>query len=177
MKLFYDTSFKMKQTRKLMIVDIDSCTGCQACVVSCSMAKTKTFGPKKSRITIRKVEDLCLGIPVICEHCNDPPCAVVCPVNAIRKEVETGIVRIDSSLCLGCGKCREVCPFSSETIKMIDNKAVICDLCGGSPACVKVCQPGSLLYMGETKALVDRKWERAEKRARELTSLAVRGAR
>lgn len=167
----------MKQTRKIMIVDLDSCTGCQACVVACSMAKTKVFSPKKSLITIRKVESLCLGIPIICEHCNDPPCAMVCPVNAISGEAEMRIVRVDASLCIGCGKCREVCPFGPETIKMIDKAAVICDLCEGDPACVKVCQPGSLLYVRETRALMDRKWERAEKRAKELISLAVRRAR
>lgn len=167
----------MKPVKKIMIVDLDSCTGCQACVVACSMAKTKVFSPKKARITIRKVEDLCLGIPLICEHCNDPPCAVVCPVNAISKEAETGIVRADSSLCLGCERCRDICPFGPETINMIDNVAVICDLCEGDPACVKVCQPGALLYVRNTKALDKRKWEVAEKRAKELISLVVRGAR
>lgn len=161
--------------QKLMIVDMDACSGCQSCVVACSMAKSRTFSPSKSRILIKKVESRCLGVPIVCEHCDLPPCKSACPTGAISKNPETGTVSVDPTVCTGCERCRPACPFGPDTIRMIDGAATICNLCDGKPVCVRVCQQGALVYMPTSKPSVEKKWERAEKRARTLTSLTVKG--
>lgn len=161
--------------QKLMIVDMDACSGCQSCIVACSMAKAKTFSPSKSRILIKKDESRCLGIPVVCEHCDHPPCKSACPTGAISKDSQSGLVSVDPSACTGCERCRWACPFGPDTIRMIDGVATICDLCGGKPMCVRVCQQGAIVYMPTSKPGVEKKWERAEKRARALASLTVKG--
>ncbi|HOP46227.1 MAG TPA: 4Fe-4S dicluster domain-containing protein [Desulfobacteraceae bacterium] len=48
--------------------------------------------------------------PRRCMHCQNPPCADLCPWGAARK-LKNGITRIDSHLCLGGQKCKVVCPW------------------------------------------------------------------
>jgi len=78
---------------------------------------------------------------IACHQCENPPCAAVCPVGAIRK-LRSGLVEVDAARCIGCGACVEACPFGAITV--VNGKAVKCDLCGGDPACVKQCMPGAL---------------------------------
>jgi Fe-S-cluster-containing dehydrogenase component len=51
-----------------------------------------------------------LTFPQRCMHCQNPPCADLCPFGAARK-LKNGITRIDSSFCLGGAKCKSVCPW------------------------------------------------------------------
>jgi carbon-monoxide dehydrogenase iron sulfur subunit len=157
--------------KKVLRVSINNCTGCQSCVVTCSLVKDKVFSKKKSMISILKDESRCLGIPMICEHCETPACIDVCPVDAISKDPETGIVRVDSELCTGCELCRPACPFGEEIIKMSGGVAVKCDLCGGEPACVEVCQQKALQYVMATKQNVRVKEEWADNRAKAIAAL------
>lgn len=164
-------------TKMVMIVDMDACSGCQACVTACSLAKANVFSPTKSSISVRKVESRCLSIPVLCEHCDNLPCQAVCPTGAISRDPDTGIVVIDPDLCGGCENCRWACPFGGPlTIKMEDGVAVKCDLCEGSPACAEVCHQGAIAYMPASPSAVHRKWRCAEERMKALLSLAVRRA-
>ncbi len=55
-------------------------------------------------------ESLEVNIPRRCMHCQNPPCANLCPWGAARKQ-DNGIVRIDSDICLGGAKCKTVCPW------------------------------------------------------------------
>jgi carbon-monoxide dehydrogenase iron sulfur subunit len=137
------------------------------------MAKAQVFSPTFARISVFKVESRCLGIPIICEHCDDPPCQIVCPVNAINKDSASGIVRIDIDSCVGCERCRWACPLSPETIKIQNKKAILCDLCSGKPACVEVCQPKALQYVTATSAVNRKKQELAKKRAKALVELTL----
>jgi len=159
--------------RMLMLTDYQTCSGCQSCILACSLAKAKAFSPSKSRITLRKIEERCLGIPIVCEHCEDPPCIPACPTSAITKDPKTGIVRIDPELCTGCKQCSEACPFGPETVRFIDGKALLCDLCDGDPACVQTCTQKALMFLPMTKAVAAKKIELAEKRKRILASTGV----
>jgi carbon-monoxide dehydrogenase iron sulfur subunit len=150
--------------RMVMLIDFDTCSGCQSCVIACSMVKAGVFSTSKSLITIRKLEGRCLSIPIICEHCDDPPCLHACPTGAIAKDPETGVVKVDQDLCTGCGLCSSACPFGPETVKFQGGKAVLCDLCGGEPACARICQQKAIAYMPLTVSGLSKKRELAEKR-------------
>jgi len=161
----------LKDKPKILKVDINLCTGCQSCVMACSLVKEKVFSPTKSRIQIHSDESKCLGIPNICEHCSNPPCLPVCPVNAIYKDDINGIVKLDMDICIGCGKCKEACPFDS--IKIRNGKAYKCDLCNGDPECVKVCHPYALQYVETQPATIRNKVVLAEERLKALASLNI----
>lgn len=161
------------EQKMTMIIDFDTCSGCQSCVIACSMAKAGAFSPSKSLVTIRKFEGRCLSIPILCEHCEDPPCLHACPSKAITKDVGTGVVRVNEAQCTGCRLCSSACPFGPETIKFQDDKAILCDLCGGDPACSRICQQKALAYMPVTVPVLSKKWRLAEKRKDALQSKEV----
>jgi molybdopterin-containing oxidoreductase family iron-sulfur binding subunit len=50
--------------------------------------------------------------PLACQHCATPACLAVCPVEAIIKDPDNGIVHQDNSVCIGCKLCIEACPYS-----------------------------------------------------------------
>lgn len=157
-------------SRKELIVDVDKCTGCMSCVTACSFVKTRSFKPVNSRINILMKEDKMLSIPTTCWQCEKPPCADVCPVNAIVKDQKTGMVNIVSDLCIGCKVCAPACPFGAVTVDTEKGIAVKCDLCDGDPECVKVCTPGALQYVKVGRPMILRKSEYGEKYLKALTT-------
>jgi len=62
------------------------------------------------------------------------------PLKALSVDEDTLAVLVDREKCTGCGQCIKSCPGNIPFLHPEDNKAVICDLCGGDPECVKVCQ-------------------------------------
>ncbi len=163
----------VSKPKMLMLIDYATCSGCQSCVLACSMAKTGVFSPSQSLITLRKLEGQCVSIPILCEHCQDPPCLPACPTGAITVDPETGVVHVHAADCTGCRRCSAACPFGPETIKFHDNKAVLCDLCGGDPQCSRICQQKAVAYMPVTRAAWQKKWAFAEERQRLLQSQEV----
>jgi anaerobic dimethyl sulfoxide reductase subunit B (iron-sulfur subunit) len=85
-------------------------------------------------------------------HCAEPACLSVCPVEAISKRPEDGVVAVDSNKCIGCKSCGEVCPFGAPQYGK-SGKMQKCILCwprvakGRLPACVATC-PGEALGFG-----------------------------
>jgi Fe-S-cluster-containing hydrogenase component 2 len=69
----------------------------------------------------------------------DYPCIKSCPVQALSTDTGTKAVLVDRAKCTGCGACIAACPGKMPFLHPGDNKAAICDLCGGDPECVKVC--------------------------------------
>jgi Fe-S-cluster-containing hydrogenase component 2 len=67
------------------------------------------------------------------------PCVKSCPVQALSVDANTKAVIVDRAKCISCGKCINACPGKMPYLHPGDNKANICDLCGGDPECVKVC--------------------------------------
>jgi len=84
-----------------------------------------------------------------CFHCDDPVCVENCPVDAISKRDEDGIVVVDRKECLGemeCGACKDACPYDAPQFGGgEDDKMQKCDLClerrqeGRKPVCVEGC--------------------------------------
>lgn len=163
----------MKERHKILLVDFTKCTGCEACVLACSLEKEKSFSRAKSRIWIAKIEKEWLNMPILCEHCENPPCQAVCPVNAITKDSSTGIVKINYNKCIGCKECMWVCPFGAISYDPDRHQVFKCDLCGGEPACVKVCVPRALQFVPADKPIALAKLKTIKDRMKALKTLAV----
>jgi Fe-S-cluster-containing hydrogenase component 2 len=162
----------MSEAKRILLVDMDRCTGCKACVASCSLIKEGLFDLARSRIQIFKDEARGLAIPILCEQCIEAPCIDVCPVNAISRDGGTYAVHVDSSICTGCGLCVKTCPYKGVRVDDKRKIAIICDLCGGDPICARVCiPPKAIMYVNSTPELFAKKIEYAKKRIAALSSI------
>ena len=147
-----------------MLIDSTLCaTGCTDCVSACSTENglSGATGSTDSQ-WIRKIEikELTTGktqsLPMMCQHCADPPCVDVCPTGASFKRAD-GIVLVDKHSCIGCRYCVMACPYKARSFvhQPLDQqkpdvprgKGTVegCTLCvhkvdrGESPACVSAC--------------------------------------
>ncbi|MBS7625691.1 4Fe-4S dicluster domain-containing protein [Candidatus Bathyarchaeota archaeon] len=124
------------------------CTGCRLCELTCSMSHSGAFNPDKARIRVVTF-DGGLDIPTTCNQCG--LCLDRCPVNLIKLNPKTGSITIDEEKCTGCGVCIEWCPIGAISLNPETSKAQKCDLCDGSPECVKYC-PSKVLHMLDTSS-------------------------
>ena len=138
--------------RKMLLVDIDKCTGCEMCVDICSGSKVGAYSEKASRIRVDRDEIKSVFIPLVCEQCREHPCADICPVGAIRYDESLCIFNINEDTCTGCSACKETCPYHG--IFLAEGIAMKCDLCDGEPRCVSVCYPKALQYAEITEGAI-----------------------
>ena len=106
-----------------LLVDTNKCTtDCTACVTACN-TENGLGGhgrPATDAQWIRKVElrDRSTGytqsLPVMCQHCDEPPCVDVCPTGASFKRKD-GIVLVDKHTCIGCRYCMMACPYKARS--------------------------------------------------------------
>jgi aldehyde:ferredoxin oxidoreductase len=129
----------------------EKCTGCQACVVFCSLKQEGVVNPELARIHVWEDHSEISFLPITCAICDDKPCIEVCPEQGAISVNNLGAVVIDESLCTGCSKCVDACQIEAIQLHLLpgrgkSGKAVVlkCDLCDGDPWCVKVCQPGAI---------------------------------
>jgi len=108
-----------------MVIDLDKCTGCQACVVACRQENNvPAIGEENARLGRGKFwmnlivevkgshpEVEMHFIPMPCMHCDRPPCTKVCPVAATYKNPE-GIVAQVYPRCIGVRMCISNCPYT-----------------------------------------------------------------
>jgi molybdopterin-containing oxidoreductase family iron-sulfur binding subunit len=98
-----------------MIVDLDRCQGCRACMEACKIENNTTesmfwmyvFRFEEGQFPNTKMHFL----PRPCQHCDNAPCVKVCPVGA-RFKREDGLVLTDPDRCIGCRYCELACPYS-----------------------------------------------------------------
>ncbi len=178
-----------KAPRWGMVMDLRRCIGCRACTVACkaendvSLGRFRTVIQEKTWGTFPKTKKEFL--PIMCNHCEGnkkdkvPPCVKVCPEYPGERRKWTspsgekiryrhgatykrpdGLILIDKSLCIGCGKCLDACPYGVRSFDPFvkagkDPKkqaADKCDMCthrvenGVEPACVTTCQGRARIF-------------------------------
>jgi carbon-monoxide dehydrogenase iron sulfur subunit len=131
---------------KVIVVNPDRCTGCRICELVCSLEHHGEFNPAKSRIKINIFPKEFFFYPNVCSQCEDSWCARICPIGALRRNAETGIVELDEIKCVGCRMCMQACPFGAMGFDSEEGISEKCDLCGGDPQCVKYCFFNALEY-------------------------------
>ena len=129
---------------RYIVVKPERCTNCRMCELACSLSKTGTFAPTKSRIKIHVFGEEFKHVPVTCFQCADAPCARACPAGALLQG--DGLVRFVPEACIGCKMCMLACPFG--VISFDEERRVIakCDTCGGDPECVRFCNYDALEF-------------------------------
>jgi len=128
------TFFKVAQARSLeapasdkhrwgMLVDTNKCAdGCSSCVDACNIENGlgSVHGPETDAQWIRKVKlrhkstGRITSLPLMCQHCEHPPCVDVCPTGASFKRID-GIVLVDKHICIGCRYCMMACPYKARS--------------------------------------------------------------
>jgi molybdopterin-containing oxidoreductase family iron-sulfur binding subunit len=158
-----------------MLIDSSKCAdGCDACVAACNQengldlqdkpesAEDSSWDRQVAKwIRTVKVRDNLTGqesrLPMMCLHCEHPPCVDVCPTGASFKRAD-GIVMVDRHTCIGCRYCMMACPYKARSFihEVVDLKLTraprgkgcveSCNLCvhrrdngGSSTACADAC--------------------------------------
>jgi Fe-S-cluster-containing hydrogenase component 2 len=148
----------MQPLGRRIVIHEDLCSGCRACEVACVAAKEKVFGTALARIRVTKVEPLGIDLPHVCRQCRHAPCISVCPSGALYRDEATNAILVHSAVvaaravvgrdpCIGCSACVDACPFGMAALHPESGLALICDLCGGDPACVKRCATGAITFV------------------------------
>ena len=131
-------------------VDVNKCTGCRVCEYACSMEKYKSFNPSRSRIRVVRIYPH-TNAAIACRICEDIPCVMACPRNALSQSAENGAIIVNEDICDGCGWCVQSCKYGSIAL---DPKPTvrICDLCSGrenGPSCIEWCPENALALSAE----------------------------
>jgi len=147
-----------------LLIDTTKCAGgCTDCIAACNAENGLDPLPSPTSAQwIRKVEikEIKTGrqasVPVMCQHCAEPPCVDVCPTGASFKRAD-GIVLVDRHRCIGCRYCVMACPYKARSFvhePLTNQKPEVprgkgcvegCTLCvhrvdrDGTPACVEAC--------------------------------------
>jgi molybdopterin-containing oxidoreductase family iron-sulfur binding subunit len=157
------------------LIDANKCASdCNACVTACNeengltgFDRPETDAQWIRKVTVRdKQTNFSVNLPMMCQHCAEPPCVDVCHTGASMKR-EDGIVLVDKHICIGCRYCMMACPYKArsfvhETLTdqlpdMPRGKGTVesCTLCvhrvdrGETPACAEACadaEKGAILF-------------------------------
>jgi len=154
------------QQRWGLLIDTNQCaTGCNACVDACheengisSTGRSDTDAQWIRKVTVKDPNtEYTNEFPMMCLHCEEPPCVDVCPTGASFRRID-GIVLVDKHTCIGCRYCMMACPYKARSFIHEDIKdqkhhvprgkgtVESCTLCvhkvdrgDGSTACADAC--------------------------------------
>jgi CRP-like cAMP-binding protein/Fe-S-cluster-containing dehydrogenase component len=141
----------LMEAQSLLILDLQKCTRCDACVEACADAHDGVT--RLVRDGLRFENYL---VATSCRQCRDPLCMVGCPVGSIRRRNSLEVIIED--WCIGCGLCARNCPYGNINLHpfevmaddpqnagrkkaVVKQKATSCDLCTHlkEPSCVYAC--------------------------------------
>jgi len=144
------TSLPASTNKKFgLVIDLDVCVGCHACVVNCKEWNTAGYGAPLSdedpyggnptgawlnrihtfEVTPEDAPASIVHFPKSCLHCDDAPCVTVCPTGASYKRSEDGIVLVEEDKCIGCGLCAWSCPYGAREMDPVEQVMKKCTLC------------------------------------------------
>jgi len=131
-----------------LVIDLDTCVGCQACVVNCKewntqgypapLSDSEPYGAAPSGAWLNRVHGFEVGegptaqivhFPKSCLHCENAACVTVCPTGASYKRQADGIVLVDEAKCIGCGLCAWACPYGAREMDPGVGVMKKCTLC------------------------------------------------
>jgi sulfite dehydrogenase (quinone) subunit SoeB len=135
-------------TQLALVIDLNVCVGCHACVTSCKewntsgaagfMSDDNPYDRDPTGTFFNRVQTFEVGefpntqtvhFPKSCLHCEDPPCVPVCPTGASYKRPEDGIVLVDYDKCIGCKYCSWACPYGVRELDEHQKVMKKCTLC------------------------------------------------
>ncbi|MGC1966558.1 MAG: cyclic nucleotide-binding domain-containing protein, partial [Candidatus Acidiferrales bacterium] len=141
----------LMEAQSLLLLDLNSCTRCDACVTACADAHDGV-----TRLVREGLRFDHYLVATSCRQCLDPLCMVGCPVGSIRRRNSLEVIIED--WCIGCGLCAENCPYGNINMHpfkvfadvpgmpgmkkaVVKQKATSCDLCSefAEPSCVYAC--------------------------------------
>ena len=141
-----------------MIVHLERCVDCERCVKACAATnKVPEYG-FRTNILERQVPD---GIdqqvefmPVLCNQCNVPQCARVCPTSATYKHPQNGIIMMEPKKCIGCLSCQLACPYNARYFNEEKWAVDKCNFCFDTrlskgeelTACAEACPAGVRIF-------------------------------
>ncbi len=142
-----------------MVIRQNRCIDCERCMEACVSTNNVPSYGYRTRIleqerTIARGEKERVFMPVLCNHCNRPPCVRVCPTTATYKDKTNGIVMMDYKRCIGCKTCMAACPYNARYFKE-ENRAVDkCNFCVDTrlakgekqTACAAACPAGVRVF-------------------------------
>jgi Fe-S-cluster-containing dehydrogenase component len=143
-------------------VDPSRCIGCRSCITACAECDTHR-GVSMIHVDYIDRPDMIATVPMVCMHCEEPTCAMVCPADAIKRG-EDGVVR--SALkprCIACSNCVLACPFGVPKVQVDLELMMKCDMCydrtsvGLRPMCATVCPSQALAYVPAEKIAQERR--------------------
>jgi len=144
------TALPASTAKKLgLVIDLDICVGCHACVTACKgwndqgygapLSDQDPYGGAPSGTFLNRVHSYeitpdtgpaqTVHFPKSCLHCEDAPCVTVCPTGASYKRVEDGIVLVNEADCIGCGLCAWACPYGARELDQDAGIMKKCTLC------------------------------------------------
>ena len=135
-------------TQLALVIDLNVCVGCHACVTSCkewntsgaagTLADLDPYAADPNGTFFNRVQSFEIGeyprtetvhFPKSCLHCEDPPCVPVCPTGASYKRQEDGIVLVNYDKCIGCKYCSWACPYGAREYDEKRGVMTKCTLC------------------------------------------------
>jgi Fe-S-cluster-containing dehydrogenase component len=134
-----------------LIIDLNECTGCGACEQACSQRYNLPKGKSFIRRIAKGEGNDRWYLPIQCQHCQDAPCAQVCPTKATYRH-PSGVVLVNEKACVGCKYCAVACPYDARTFDEHTGIVNKCGLCldwvlrGEQPACVESCVTGARIF-------------------------------
>ena len=154
------------------LIDANKCAAnCDKCVSACSKENGLTGHDRPAtdaqwirKVTVRdKATQHSVSLPLMCQHCANPPCVDVCPTGASMKRAD-GIVLVDKHICIGCRYCMMACPYKARSFvheEIDDQKSYAprgkgtvesCTMCvhrvdrGDIPACAEACPEKAIVF-------------------------------